>query len=93
MSAKSSKLITSFPLARSSLPIDRGEYYFSRSNFCKDRREKIEVPDPFVVEDLIRALHRGKALISDKLNNRRKLARLIKQYGDISIGIYYISKN
>ena len=43
------------------------------SNFCKDHRDKIEVPDPLVVEDLI----------SDKLNNRRKLARLIKQYRDI----------
>ena len=41
-----------------------------RSNFCKDHRDKIEVPDPLVVEDLI----------SDKLNNRRKLARLIKHY-------------
>ena len=39
-------------------------------NFCKDHRDKIEVPDPLVVEDLI----------SDKLNNRRKLARLMKQY-------------
>ena len=44
-----------------------------RSNFCKDHRDKIEVPDPLVVEDLI----------SDKLNNKRKLARLIKQYRDI----------
>ena len=44
-----------------------------RSNFCKDHRDKIAVPDPLVVEDLI----------SDKLNNRRKLARLIKQYRDI----------
>ena len=43
---------------------------FRRSNFCKDHRDKIEVPDPLVVEDLI----------SDKLNNRRKLARLIKLY-------------
>ena len=46
---------------------------FERSNFCKDHRDKTEVPDPLVVEDLI----------SDKLNNRRKLARLIKQYRDI----------
>ena len=38
-----------------------------------DNRDKIEVPDPLVVEDLI----------SDKLNNRRKLAWLIKQYRDI----------
>ena len=46
-----------------------------RSNFCKDHRDKIEVPDPLVVEDLI----------SDNLNNRRKQARLIKQYRDISL--------
>ena len=46
-----------------------------RSDFCKDRRDKIEVPDPLVVEDLL----------SDKLNNRRKLARLITQYRDICI--------
>ena len=32
------------------------------SNFCKDHRDKIEVPDHLVVEDLI----------SDNLNNRRK---------------------
>ena len=32
------------------------------SNFCKDHRDKIELPDPHVVEDLI----------SDNLNNRRK---------------------
>ena len=37
------------------------------------RTTVIEVPDPLVVEDLI----------SDKLNNRRKLARLIKMYRDI----------
>ena len=36
-------------------------------NFCKDHRNKIEVSDPFAVEDLI----------SSKLNNKRKLARLI----------------
>ena len=41
------------------------------SNFCKDHCDKIELPDPLVVEDLI----------SDKLNNRRKLA---------SIGIYLL---
>ena len=36
-----------------------------RSNsVCKDHRDKTEVPDPLVVEDLI----------SDKLKNRRKLA-------------------
>ena len=40
------------------------------SKFCKDHRDKTEVSDPLVEEDLI----------SDKLNNRRKLARLIKQY-------------
>jgi len=34
---------------------------------------KTEVPDPLVVEDLI----------SYKLNNRRKLARLITQYTDV----------
>ena len=38
-------------------------------NFCKDHRDKIEVPDPLAVEDLI----------SSKLNNKRKLARLITQ--------------
>ena len=37
-------------------------------NFCKDHRNKIEVPDPLAVEDLI----------SSKLNNKRKFARLIK---------------
>ena len=36
-------------------------------NFCKDHRNKIEVPDPLAVEDLI----------SSKLNNKRKFARLI----------------
>ena len=44
-------------------------------NFCKDHRDKIEVPDPLAVEDLI----------SSKLNNKRKLARLITQYRDIPI--------
>ena len=39
-------------------------------NFCKDHRDKIEVPDLLAVEDLI----------SCKLNNKRKLARLITQY-------------
>ena len=39
-------------------------------NCCKGRREKTEVPDPLAVEDLI----------SCKLNNKRKLARLITQY-------------
>ena len=42
-------------------------------NFCKDHRDKIEVPDPLSVVDLI----------SSKLNNKRKLARLITQYRDI----------
>ena len=42
-------------------------------NFWKDHRNKIEVPDPLAVEDLI----------SGKLNNKRKLGRLITQYGDI----------
>ena len=42
-------------------------------NFCKDHRNKIEVPDPLAVEDLI----------SSKLNNKRKFARLITQYRDI----------
>ena len=42
-------------------------------NICKDHRDKIEVPDPLAVEDLIRC----------KLNNKRKLARLITQYRDI----------
>ena len=36
--------------------------FIRRSNFCKDHRDKIEVPDPLVVEDLI----------SDNLNNTRK---------------------
>ena len=49
------------------------QHNMRRSNFCKDHRDKIEVPDPLVVEDLI----------SGKLNNRRKFARLIKQYRDI----------
>ena len=48
-----------------------------RSYFCSDHRDKIEVPYPLVVEDLI----------SDNLNNRRKLARLIKQYGIIFCNI------
>ena len=37
-------------------------FFPRRSNFCKDHRDKIEVPDPLVVEDLI----------SDNLNNTRK---------------------
>ena len=47
-------------------------------NFCKDHRIKIEVPDPLAVEDLI----------SSKLNNKRKLARLITQYRDIFFPIF-----
>ena len=46
-----------------------------RSNFCKDHRDKKKVPDPLVVEDLI----------SDKLNNRRKLAKLTKQYSQLAV--------
>ena len=43
---------------------------FRRSSFSKDHRDKTEVPDPVVVEDLI----------SYKLNHDvRKLARLITQ--------------
>ena len=41
-------------------------------NFCKNHRNKIEVPDPLAVKDLI----------SNKLKNKRKLARLITQYRD-----------
>jgi len=44
-------------------------YYSRRSNFSKDHRDKTELPDPVVVEDLI----------SFKLNNIQKLARLITQ--------------
>ena len=39
-------------------------------SFCKDHRDKTEIPDPLAIGDLI----------SHKLNNRRKLARLITQY-------------
>ena len=42
-------------------------------NICKDHRDKIEVPDPLTAEDLI----------SYKLNNGRKLAKLITQYRNI----------
>ena len=45
-------------------------YIFRRSNFSKDHRDKTEVPDPLVVEDLI----------SYKLNNIRKLARPTTHY-------------
>ena len=44
--------------------------FSKRGNFCKDHREKIEASDPVVVEDLI----------SDKLNNRRKLVRQIANF-------------
>jgi len=44
-------------------------YYSRRSKFSKDHRNKTEVPDPLVVENLI----------SFKLNDIRKLARLITQ--------------
>ena len=47
--------------------------YYLDVNFFKDHRDKIEVPDPLAVEDLM----------SSKLNNKRKLARLITQYRDI----------
>ena len=43
------------------------------SDFCKDHRDKTEVPDPLTVEDLI----------SYKLNNTPKFARLIIQYSYI----------
>ena len=48
-------------------------------NFCKDHRDKTEVPDPLAVENLI----------SYKLNSRRKLARLITQYGNIFSSWYF----
>ena len=48
-------------------------------NFCKDHRGKTEVPDPLAVENLI----------SYKLNSRRKLARLITQYGNIFSSWYF----
>ena len=48
-------------------------HLFCCSNVTKDHRDKTEVPDPLVAEDLI----------SYKLNNRRKLARLTTQYRDI----------
>ena len=36
------------------IPQKDGELnHFRCSNFCKDHRDKIEVPDPLVVEDLI----------------------------------------
>ena len=47
-------------------------------HFCKDQRNKIEVPDPLAVGDLI----------SSKLNNKRKLARLITQYRHIFFPVF-----
>ena len=46
-------------------------------NICKDHRDKTEVPDSLAVGDLI----------SYKLNDKRKLARLISQYRDIFYNI------
>ena len=43
-------------------------------SLCNDQRDEIIVPDILAVEDLN----------SSKLNNKRKLARLITQYRDIS---------
>ena len=54
-------------------PFKVGQSRLWNVNFCKDHRNKIEVPDPLAVEDLI----------SSKLNNKRKLARLITQYRDM----------
>ena len=45
--------------------LTEGRETFRRDNFCKDHRDKTELPDPLAVEDLI----------SYKLNNRRKIAR------------------
>ena len=45
----------------------RGCEKYQDVNFCKDHRDKTEVPDPLAVEDLI----------SYKSKNRRKLATLI----------------
>ena len=47
-------------------------------NFCKDHRNKVEVLDSLAVEDLI----------SSKLNNKRKFARLVTQYRDIFFPIF-----
>ena len=55
---------------------------YRRSDYCKDHRDKTEVPDPLVLEDLI----------SYKLNNRRKLARLIiSLYCVISLANFHLS--
>ena len=64
--------------AKTTKKMDNVQLHFKCSNFCKDHRDKIEVPDPLVLEDLI----------SDNLNNRRKYARLIKQYRDIFFPIF-----
>ena len=54
-------------------------------NFCKDSdSDKIELPDPLGVKD-----HNSYNMY--KLNNRRKSARLIKQYGIIIISYCLIS--
>ena len=45
--------------------------------FCKNHRDKLEVPDPLAVEDLI----------SYNLNNRRKLATFITLYRKIFFNI------
>ena len=44
-----------FELKNCVLEMSSAKYHvdFRRSNFCKDHRDKIEVPDPLVVEDLI----------------------------------------
>ena len=49
-------------------------------NLCKAHRDKTEVPDPLAVEDLI----------SYKLNNWRKLARLITQLRNIFFFLYCV---
>ena len=56
----------------------KGKVFQTFNNICKDHRDKIEVPDPLAVGDLI----------SCKLNNKRKLARLITQYRDIFFPIF-----
>ena len=56
----------------------KGKVFQTFNNICKDHRDKIEVPDPLAVEDLI----------SCKLNNKPKLARLITQYRDIFFPIF-----
>ena len=59
-------------------PFKVGQSRLWNVNFCKDHHNKIEVPDPLAVEDLI----------SSKLNNKQKLARLITQYRDIFFPIF-----